>query len=643
VIEQSMARSGTYLKMAKLLSFNQMLFILAFAAIFLKMGVLQMSVLVNAKGQSSVHCLIMKDEDGKLYFSRFYICFHGVKQGWLKGCRKIIGLDACFLTHTCKGQLLTTMDIDANNQMFLIAWVVVGVENNVNWSWFLSLIRGDLNMGDGGRISIISDGHKTCYPTLSTSSVPGTYVPISRRDRVGYSLRGFFWCCYNINGVTFKNGISESFNSRIVGDKGKPIITILEDIRVYIMQRMFCMNKLAFDIKDSITPSVRKLMEYNKRIHREVEVRKGDQSFGVNLNKMKCVCNMWQLSGIPCVHAMAGYMHMKMNPNFRVDEWYYQSKWYEAYQFSIKHVYGPKFWKPTSQPLPLPPVERKMPGRPRKGELDIQQKMMSMYFLGMPPPTATPPTSNIMPPPHTSSSLNTMPPPPTPSPSTSNTMPPPSTSNTMPPLPTPSCSNTMPSHATPGSNTSAGSNTMSSASTGTNKGKCHLIPKKGGGPAKSSASSNKGGSKGGATSRDGSRGGATNRGGSRGGSRGGASKIGRGSNTIPFQGLKDEASDEEHEFKMDIEAVHEMEREQMEIDEDDQFWEEYAREFDHVEEHRAQEKDISMPEDVAAGKQPMTEDEPLQCGANLPTQESIVEANPKPTRSKKSKAAEGLN
>ncbi|GKC93437.1 hypothetical protein Tco_1158879 [Tanacetum coccineum] len=49
---------------------------------------------------------------------------------------------------------------DLNNQMFPIAWAIVGVENNQNWSWFLSLIRNDLNMGDGGGINIILNGHK---------------------------------------------------------------------------------------------------------------------------------------------------------------------------------------------------------------------------------------------------------------------------------------------------------------------------------------------------------------------------------------------------------------------------------------------------------------------------------------------------
>ncbi|GKB95757.1 hypothetical protein Tco_0981894 [Tanacetum coccineum] len=222
--------------------------------------------------------------------------------------------------------------------MFPIAWAVIGVENNMYWSWFLSLIRDYLNLGDEGGISIISDGHKTGYPMLSTNSVPGTFMPISRRDEVGLQFKRLFWGAVATSmklmdkgSAAFENGISKSFNSRIIGARGKPIITMLEDIRVYIMQRMFSMNKLAFDNKDSITPSVRRQMKYNKRIQR--------------------------------------YMHMKMNPDYGVAEWYSQCKWYEAYQYSIKPVYGPKFWKPTSQPLPLPPVERKMSGRPRKRKI----------------------------------------------------------------------------------------------------------------------------------------------------------------------------------------------------------------------------------------------------------------------------------
>nr|GEU32439.1 zinc finger, PMZ-type [Tanacetum cinerariifolium] len=64
----------------------------------------------------------------------------------------------------------------------------------------------------------------------------------------------------------------------------------------------------------------------------EVEVRRGDEAYGVNLNTKNCVCKMWELSEIPCVHAVAAYMHMKMEPELG----------------------------------PLPLIEQKMPRRSRK-------------------------------------------------------------------------------------------------------------------------------------------------------------------------------------------------------------------------------------------------------------------------------------
>ncbi|GJR61831.1 calcium/proton exchanger [Tanacetum coccineum] len=107
-------------------------------------------------------CRLDVDEsaNGSATFKRIYICFKGVKDGWLAGCRKVIGLDGCFLKHTCRGELLTAMGRDANNQMYPIAWAVVRVENADNWGWFLHLLHDDLSLNDGNGITIISDSHK---------------------------------------------------------------------------------------------------------------------------------------------------------------------------------------------------------------------------------------------------------------------------------------------------------------------------------------------------------------------------------------------------------------------------------------------------------------------------------------------------
>ncbi|GJU31593.1 calcium/proton exchanger [Tanacetum coccineum] len=112
-------------------------------------------------------CRLDVDEsaNGFVYFKRMYICFKGVKDGWLTGCRK---------------------------------------------GWFLHLLHDDLSLNEGNGITIILDSHK--------------------------------------------------------------------------------------GLLDVMLP--------------ELEVRKGDQSYGVNLQNKACACRIWKLSGVPCVHVVAAYMHV---------------------------------------------------------------------------------------------------------------------------------------------------------------------------------------------------------------------------------------------------------------------------------------------------------------------------------------------
>lgn len=98
--------------------------------------------------------------DGKNYFSKFYVCFDALKKGWKEGCRKIIGLDGCFLKGICRRVLLCVVGRDANNGIYPIAWAVVCVENKENWRWFLDLLIDDLGLNLGYGYSVISDQHK---------------------------------------------------------------------------------------------------------------------------------------------------------------------------------------------------------------------------------------------------------------------------------------------------------------------------------------------------------------------------------------------------------------------------------------------------------------------------------------------------
>ena len=93
-------------------------------------------------------------------FKRLYICFDSLAHGFLVGCRPVIGLDGCFLKTEIKGQLLSAVGRDGNNQMFPIAWAVVEGENQDSWTWFLKMMMQDLGIFDGLGWTVISDQQK---------------------------------------------------------------------------------------------------------------------------------------------------------------------------------------------------------------------------------------------------------------------------------------------------------------------------------------------------------------------------------------------------------------------------------------------------------------------------------------------------
>ncbi|KAK8613007.1 hypothetical protein V6N13_104330 [Hibiscus sabdariffa] len=58
-------------------------------------------------------------------FKRLYVCFSALKEGFKKYCRPVISLDGCFLKGPFKGEILSIVGRDSNNQIFPIAWAMV--------------------------------------------------------------------------------------------------------------------------------------------------------------------------------------------------------------------------------------------------------------------------------------------------------------------------------------------------------------------------------------------------------------------------------------------------------------------------------------------------------------------------------------
>nr|GFA97019.1 hypothetical protein [Tanacetum cinerariifolium] len=59
-----------------------------------------------------------------------------------------------------QGEILTAIRRDGNNHIYPVAWAVVNIENNDNWTWFLELLEEDLGCSRGNRLTLMFDQRK---------------------------------------------------------------------------------------------------------------------------------------------------------------------------------------------------------------------------------------------------------------------------------------------------------------------------------------------------------------------------------------------------------------------------------------------------------------------------------------------------
>ncbi|KAL6129303.1 hypothetical protein ACLB2K_072655 [Fragaria x ananassa] len=104
---------------------------------------------------------IMTELDGPVRrFKRMYICFQACKEGWMKGCMPLIGLDGCHIKGHHPGQLLTVIGIDANNEIFLIAYAMVERESEGTYIWFLEYLQQDVKIERDSSYVFMTDKQK---------------------------------------------------------------------------------------------------------------------------------------------------------------------------------------------------------------------------------------------------------------------------------------------------------------------------------------------------------------------------------------------------------------------------------------------------------------------------------------------------
>ncbi|GJX49878.1 multidrug resistance-associated protein 5 [Tanacetum coccineum] len=282
--------------------------------------------ILDSNPGSTVKLEVTVNPDGKTYFDRFYVCFVGLADRWKAGCRKIIALDGCLLKSPNQGEILTTIGRDGNNHIYPVAWAVVNVKNKENWTWFLELLEQDLGSIRGNGLTLMSDQHKGLIEAVKDvmpnaehmqffnkimdkikSANPNAHKYLMDKNPKTWS-KAFFEVDRGCEAI--ENGFSECFNTVIVNVRHKPL-TMLEAIRVLVLERMNKMRKISRKWNPRVCPNIKKRLEWLKEQQRFwhvipaggnfLEVRSGSEGFTVDEGKMTCTCRMWQLLGLPCV------------------------------------------------------------------------------------------------------------------------------------------------------------------------------------------------------------------------------------------------------------------------------------------------------------------------------------------------------
>ncbi|KAM3202958.1 hypothetical protein P3L10_030584 [Capsicum annuum] len=155
----------------------------------------------------------------------------------------------------------------------------------------------------------------------------------------------------------------------------KPIIKMLEDIRIKVMGRLKDFKEEGEKWTEKFFPYATELYNDFKIIEQGCQVQaNGDLGYEViegtdrhvaSFASKRCICRIWDLTVIPCPHAIKALEHDKQEPENEIHQWYSKQTYMLLYQHKIHPIKGEKFWKFHLSHAMEPPKIRKMVSRPK--------------------------------------------------------------------------------------------------------------------------------------------------------------------------------------------------------------------------------------------------------------------------------------
>ncbi|XP_068662976.1 uncharacterized protein [Aristolochia californica] len=341
-------------------------------------------------------------------FHRLFISHRASIYGFINACRPLLELDRAHLKGKYLGALLCASAIDADDQLFPLAFAVVDVENDENWMWFLSELRKLLgvNTENMPRLTILSDQQNGIVEAVEThfpSAFHGfclRYVSENFRDEFkNTKLVNIFWnAVYALTTVEFEAKMAEMlkisqdvmqwfnrfpphlwaiayfegvryghFSLRVtellynwaLENHELPIVQMMEHIRHQLTSWFNERRNTGMSWTSTLVPSAEKVVleaisdshcyQVLRANEVEFEIVSTERTNIVDIRSHHCSCRRWQLFGLPCAHAAAALISCGQDAYLFAEPCFTVASYRETYSQTIQPIPDRSHWKELAE------------------------------------------------------------------------------------------------------------------------------------------------------------------------------------------------------------------------------------------------------------------------------------------------------
>ncbi|PSS21633.1 Protein FAR1-RELATED SEQUENCE like [Actinidia chinensis var. chinensis] len=373
-------------------------------------------------------------------FHRLFVSFHASLYGFQHGCRPLLFLDSIPLKSKYQGTLLAATAPDGDDGVFPVAFAVVDAETDDDWHWFLLQLKsalataqsitfvadrekglkdsiadifGDVDVHHGYCLRYLSEqlirdlkgqfshevkrlmiedfyaaayaprpeGFQRCVESIKSISLEG-YNWVMQSEPAHWANAYFLGARYN----HMTSNFGELFYSWASDAHELPITQMIDAIRGKIMELIYTRRADSNQWLTRLTPSMEEKLEKDSLNVRSLQVLisagnrfevRGETIEIVDIDQWDCSCKGWQLTGLPCCHAIAVISCLGRNPYDYCSRYLTTDSYRLTYLesvYPVPNVDRPKQNDSSQNVVTVtPPPTRRPPGRPTTKRFGSQE------------------------------------------------------------------------------------------------------------------------------------------------------------------------------------------------------------------------------------------------------------------------------